>query len=192
LADDEPEAMETLAGICIRLLLALRPIELADVVAPVNVTVQEEDPPELKVDGVQDNEERLAGSEEEPELAATRLSANVLPEPEVLAVRVAVASLETFATFAVKLALVLPAPMLTLPGIVTLELLLDRDTEEVADGAGLTETVQVAEPGAFTLPGEQENPERAVWVCTPEEMAPPLPDAGIEEPSPLAANAFVT
>jgi hypothetical protein len=167
-------------------------METVDAVAPVSAAVQEDDAPELSVEGVQVSEERLTdtgGGVDEP--AATRLSENVLLTPDALAVRVAVALFETLATFAVKLALVLPAPMLTLAGMVTLELLLDSDTGKAVDGAAPpTETVHAAVPGVFTILGEQENPDRT--VCVANEMLPPVPEAGIAEPSPLAANAFVT
>lgn len=192
LADDEPAPIETLDGTFIKLLLVLRPMETVDAVAPVSAAVQEDDAPELSVEGVQVSEERLTdtggGGVDEP--AATRLSENVLLTPDALAVRVAVALFETLATFAVKLALVLPAPMLTLAGMVTLELLLDSDTGKAVDGAAPpTETVHAAVPGVFTMLGEQENPDRT--VCVANEMLPPVPEAGIAEPSPLAANAFV-
>lgn len=191
LADNEPAATETLDGILIKLLLVFRPREMVDPVAPVSVAVHSVDAPEPRVDGVQDKEERLTegGGDDEP--AAARLSENVLLTPEAVAVSVAVEFCKTFATFTVKLALVLPAPMLTLPGPVTLALLVDSDTGKATDGAAPPiDTVHVTVPGVFTLPGEQENPERT--VCVPNEMVPLVPDAEIAEPSPLAANVFAT
>ncbi len=56
---------------------------------------------------------------------------------------------------AVKLALLSPAPILTLPGTVTLVLLLDSVTLAALTAAAVNMTVQVEVPGAFTVPGEQ-------------------------------------
>ena len=54
-----------------------------------------------------------------------------------------------------KVALLLPVPMLTLPGTVTLVLLLDNETLRVLAAAAVRVTVQSEVAGAFTIPGEQ-------------------------------------
>ena len=56
---------------------------------------------------------------------------------------------------AVNVALLSPAVILTLPGTVTLVLVLDSVTLEVLDAAAVRVTVQVEVPGAFTVAGEQ-------------------------------------
>ena len=56
---------------------------------------------------------------------------------------------------AVKVALLSPAPILTLPGTVTLALLLDSVTLAALEVAAVKVTVQVEVPGAFTVAGEQ-------------------------------------
>jgi len=56
---------------------------------------------------------------------------------------------------AVKVALLSPEPILTLPGTVTLALLLESVTLEALTVAAVKVTVQVEVPGAFTVPGEQ-------------------------------------
>jgi hypothetical protein len=61
----------------------------------------------------------------------------------------------TEATVAVKVALLSPAPILTLAGTVTLALLLDSVTLAALTVAAFNVTVQVEVPGAFTVPGEQ-------------------------------------
>ena len=61
----------------------------------------------------------------------------------------------TAATVAVNVALLSPAVILTLPGTVTLALVLDSVTLEVLDAAAVRVTVQVEVPGAFTVAGEQ-------------------------------------
>jgi len=61
----------------------------------------------------------------------------------------------TAATVAVNVALLNPAPILTLPGTVTLMLLLSRATLAVLEAAAVSVAVQVEVPGAFTVVGEQ-------------------------------------
>jgi len=56
---------------------------------------------------------------------------------------------------AVKVAPLSPTPILTLPGTVTLALLLESVTLEALTVAAVKVTVQVEVPGAFTVPGEQ-------------------------------------
>ena len=61
----------------------------------------------------------------------------------------------TAATLALKDALLSPAPMLRLPGMVTLVLLLDSVTLSALEAVAVRVTVQSAVPGAFTVAGEQ-------------------------------------
>jgi hypothetical protein len=62
----------------------------------------------------------------------------------------------TLATLAVKLPEFCPAGIAILVGTVTLVLLLDTVTFAPPEGAGPDSvTVQLADPGAFTVPGEQ-------------------------------------
>ena len=56
---------------------------------------------------------------------------------------------------AVNVALLSPAPILTLPGTVTLPLLLDSVTLAALTAAAVSVTVQSEVPGAFTVVGEQ-------------------------------------
>jgi hypothetical protein len=61
----------------------------------------------------------------------------------------------TAATAAVKAALLSPAPILTLPGTVTLALLLASVTLTALDAAAVSVAVQVEVPGPVTVAGEQ-------------------------------------
>ena len=61
----------------------------------------------------------------------------------------------TAATVAVKIALLSPAPIVALPGTVTLALLLVSATLAALEVAAVRVIVQVAVPGAFTVPGAQ-------------------------------------
>ena len=61
----------------------------------------------------------------------------------------------TAATVAVNVALLSPAPILTLPGTDTLALLLSSVMLEVLEAAAVKVAVQVEVPGAFTAAGEQ-------------------------------------
>ena len=56
---------------------------------------------------------------------------------------------------AVNVALLSPAPILTLPGTVTLALLLESVTLAALEAAVVKVAVQVDVPGAFTVAGEQ-------------------------------------
>ena len=58
---------------------------------------------------------------------------------------------------AVKVALLSPAPIVTLAGTVMLALLLDSVTLAALTAAAVNVTIQVEVPGAFTVPGEQLN-----------------------------------
>jgi hypothetical protein len=61
----------------------------------------------------------------------------------------------TAATVAVNVALLSPVPILTLPGTVTLVLLLSSVTLTAPEVAAVSVTVQVEVPGAFTVVSEQ-------------------------------------
>lgn len=52
-------------------------------------------------------------------------------------------------------ALLSPEPMLTLPGTVTIELLLASETLTAPDAAAVRVTVQLTGPGPFTVAGVQ-------------------------------------
>ena len=56
---------------------------------------------------------------------------------------------------AVNVALLSPAPILTLPGTVTLVLLLSSVTVAGPEATAVKVAVQVEVPGAFTVAGEQ-------------------------------------
>jgi hypothetical protein len=61
----------------------------------------------------------------------------------------------TAATVAVKVAVLSPVPILTLPGTVMLTLLLESVTLVALEAAAVNVAVQVEVPGAFTEAGEQ-------------------------------------
>jgi hypothetical protein len=61
----------------------------------------------------------------------------------------------TAATVAVKVALLSPAPISTLPGTLTLVLLLASATLLVLDAGAVRLAVQVEVPGPVTVAGEQ-------------------------------------
>jgi len=61
----------------------------------------------------------------------------------------------TEATVAVNFALLSPAPILTLPGTVTLPLLLDRVTLVALEAAAVKAAVHAEVPGPVTVAGEQ-------------------------------------
>ncbi len=86
---------------------------------------------------------------------------------------------------AVNPALADPDGTVTLAGTVTLPLLLDRPTENPPIGAApLSVTVHEEDPGAFTLPGEQDrlfNEGRGERIV----IVPPDPDDVIPLPVPL-------
>jgi len=69
------------------------------------------------------------------------------------------------ATVAVKFLVVAPPATVTLPGTVTFPLLLDSVTASPPPGAApLSITVQMEDPGAFTLDGAQERPVRPLGI----------------------------
>jgi hypothetical protein len=61
----------------------------------------------------------------------------------------------TAATLAVKFALLSPAPTVTLPGTVTLALVLSSVTLAALEAVAVKVTLQVEVPGAATVAGEQ-------------------------------------
>ena len=61
----------------------------------------------------------------------------------------------TAAAVAVKVPLFCPAPMLMLPGTVTLALLLDNVIVRALEAVPVSVTLQSEVPGAFTMAGEQ-------------------------------------
>ena len=61
----------------------------------------------------------------------------------------------TAAMVAVKVVLLSPAPIFTLPGTVTLVLLLSSVTLVALEAAAVSVTVQMEVAGAFTVAGEQ-------------------------------------
>jgi hypothetical protein len=88
-------------------------------------------------------------------LAPRTLRVKVWELPFRLAVNRAVWSEVTAATVAVNVALLNPEPILTLPGTVTLVLLLASVTLVTLEAAAVSAAVQVEVPGAFTVAGEQ-------------------------------------
>lgn len=91
---------------------------------------------------------------------ATTFRVAVRFTPPAAAVSVAVWSDVTAATAAVKVAVVAPAETVTDPGTLTLPLLLVIVTARPpVPAAALKVMVQAELPGAFTLAGEQDNPE---------------------------------
>jgi hypothetical protein len=79
----------------------------------------------------------------------------VWERPFRVAVNRAVWSDVTAATVAVNVALLSPVPIFTLPGTVTLALLLESVTLVALVAAAVKVAVQVEVPGAFTVAGEQ-------------------------------------
>jgi hypothetical protein len=121
---------------------------------------------------------------------ATTFSENDWVTPPALAVRLAVWSVETAATVAVKAALTAPAATVTVAGTVTFELLLARETANPPVRAGaLNPTLQAAVPGALTLAGAQETPVKTGTVS--KDMVPPVPDAEVVLPEASAALTAV-
>jgi len=86
---------------------------------------------------------------------ALAVRVNVWETPSKVAVKRAVPLDATAATVAVNVALLKPAPTLTLPGTVTLALLLESETLAELPVAAVRVTVQVATPGPLTAAGEQ-------------------------------------
>jgi hypothetical protein len=91
----------------------------------------------------------------------------------------------------VNAALLAPAGTGTLPGTVTLELLLPSVTPNPPAGAApLRVTVQLAVPGALTLTGTQDKPLSVTvgrgWLIV---IVPPVPVIGIENPEAFDAMA---
>jgi hypothetical protein len=120
------------------------------------------------------------------------LKANVLVDPPPAAVRVAVWFAETAPTVAENVALEAPAETDRVAGTVAAELWLVSATLNPPVSAGLLRvTVQLAEPGALTVAGEQERPLTAGdtgWVI---EIVPPAPVPAIGIPLEVDADTAV-
>ena len=142
-----PSAITTLAGTASNPLLLARETAVALVAALFNVTVQVLDALLPSVDGAQATDVSCAGAE----ALSVKLWETLLSVPVTRAVWFDV----TAATVAVKVALLSPEPILTLPGTVTFALLLVSATLVVLEAAAVKVAVQVAVPGAFTVAGEQ-------------------------------------
>jgi hypothetical protein len=141
-------ATVTLAGTVNAPLLLLKETTVELVAALFKVTVQVLDPLLPSELGEQDTDESCAG--------ALPVRVKVCEAPLSEAVSKAVWFELMLATVAVKVALVSPAPTLTLAGTVMLALLLDKVTVEPPAGAAAVRlTVQLDVPGAFTVAGEQ-------------------------------------
>jgi len=142
-----PDATVTFAGtVSNPLLLASETV--AALRAPLsNVTVQVLAALLPRVEGVQASALSCAG--------AAALSVKVCERPLSVAVKRAVWSEVTAPTVAVNVALLSPLPIITLPGTVTLALLLASVTLVALDAAAVKVAVQVEVPGAFTVGGEQ-------------------------------------
>ena len=102
-----------------------------------------------KVEGEQASELSWAGA------LPVAVSANVRETPLQAAVSTAVWLDTTAATVVLKVALLSPAPMLTLPGTVTLVLLLCSATVTALEVAAVSVTEQMAVPGELTVAGVQ-------------------------------------
>jgi len=119
-----------------------------------------------------------------------RFSKTVRLVVPMLAVNVAVWTLNNEATLAVKPAVTAAEGTFTLPGTETLELLLARVTAipPAGDGA-LRLTVQAELPGAFTAVGVQVSPLTVGCVPVEIEIVPAVPDDGIAAPAGEDATA---
>jgi len=142
--------MVTFAGTESNPLLLLSSDTTAAVVAgALNFTMQAVDRLLVNAAGVQDNDVSCTDA------AAVAVTANFFETPPRVAVSMATWLEVTEATLALKAALLCPAPTLTLPGTVTLVLLLDNVTLTALAGAALMVTVQAVVPGPLTLAVEQ-------------------------------------
>ena len=143
----EPAGTVTEAGTVRAALLLLNDTTCPPVgAALVWLTVQVLNAPEFTVEGKQASEDKTAG--------ATRVRLAVPDPPFRMAVSRAVASLETAATVAVKLALVAVAATVTDAGTATLELLLARAMAAPPEGAAADrETVHVADAAPVIVVG---------------------------------------
>jgi hypothetical protein len=115
--------------------------------------------------------------------AGVRFSKTARLVAPILAVNVAVCTVDTDATLAVKPVLAAPEGTFTLAGTVTLELLMASATviPPTGDGA-LKLTVQAVLPGALTAVATQVRP--LTPGCVPEiEIVPAVPDEGIAAPA---------
>jgi hypothetical protein len=144
-----PGATVTLAGTESNPLLLASETKTALVAAVFNLTVQVAEALPVNAEGAQASEVSCAGA------FPLVVSVKVWEPPFRLAVSRAVWLEVRAATVAVKAALLSPEPMLTLPGTVTLELLLDKVTFVELEATAVRVAVQVAFPGAFIVAGEQ-------------------------------------
>jgi hypothetical protein len=142
-----PNATVTLAGTVSNTLLLASETVAALRAALFSVTVQVLDALLPSVEGAQAIDVSCAGP--------AALSVKVWERPLSVPVKTAVWSEVIAATVAVNVALLSPAPILTLPGTVTLALLLVMVTLVALEAAAVKVTVQVEVPGAFTVAGEQ-------------------------------------
>jgi hypothetical protein len=144
-----PDATVMLAGTVSNPLLLASETVAALVAVVLNVTVHVLDALLPRVEGAQASDVSCAGA------GAVALIVKDWETPFNVAVSRADWLAVTAATVAVNVALLSPAVILTLPGTVTLVLVLDSVTLEVLDAAAVRVTVQVEVPGAFTVAGEQ-------------------------------------
>ncbi len=147
-----PTGTVTLPGTDSNPLLLNSDTTAALVVALLRLTVQLLDRLLANAAGVQVREVSCADA------AAVSVTVNVVETPLRVAVSTAAWLEVTAATVALNVALLSPAPILTLAGTVTLPLLLDSVTLTALEGAALIVTVQVEVPGPVTFAGEQINP----------------------------------
>jgi len=144
-----PDATVTLAGTVSKPLLLTSETVAALVAALFNATVQVLDALLPRLEGTQATDVSVAGAE------VAALSVKLCETPFRVAVSRALWLEVTAATVAVKVALLSPEPILTLPGTVILVLLLSRVTLAAPEAAAVKVTVQAAVPGAFTVAGVQ-------------------------------------
>jgi hypothetical protein len=146
-----PAWIETLTGTVTKALLLLSDTDVIAAAFWFSVTVQVLDALLPRVDGVHDKDVSCAG--------ALTVRAKVCEAPFRVAVSVAFWFEFTAPTVALKVVLLCPTVITALPGTLTLALLLERAMVAPPEGAAAVRvTVQVAVPGAFTVPGEQLKP----------------------------------
>jgi hypothetical protein len=123
---------------------------------------------------------------------ATMLKANVLVDPPPAAVRVAVWLAETAPTVAENVPLEAPAETESVEGTAAAEFWLASATLNPPARAGLLRvTVQVAEPGALTVAGEQERLLTAGDTGTVIPIVPPAPVPAMGSPLEVDADTAV-
>ena len=144
-----PDRTATLAGTESNPLSLVNATVAKLVVALFNVTVQVVEALLPKAAGVHASEVSCAG------VFPVAVSVNVRETLFKEAVSKAVWLETTAATVAVNVALLSPAPILTLPGTVTLVLLLSNVMLTALAEVAVNVTVQVEVPGELTVPGAQ-------------------------------------